>query len=257
MATIFCFSTTGNSLYIANTIAKSLESSVVSMSTPPACCDDDIIGFVFPVYFWGLPNTVASYIEKLKITNKNAYVFTIVCYGGKVSGVQGIVKQLLQQKGVALQYGKNIKSVENYLPRYNVNNTPELHQDVDDNINIICSDIKAKKKTKLERYTFLNKIVYSLYPGKDGSKDVHFSITENCTQCGICGNICPSKNIQLQQGKPIFLHQCEHCMACVHACPTHSINWKDTTQTKEQYRNPHIGAKELIAFCGGTQNNTL
>lgn|GEM_PF-5474137 len=51
MSTIFCFSSTGNSLYVAKSIAEKINADVLSMSKPVTSCSDDVIGFVFPIYF--------------------------------------------------------------------------------------------------------------------------------------------------------------------------------------------------------------
>ena len=55
MATIYCFSSIGNSLYAAKKISERIGAGLVSMTKSFGRCNDDTIGFVFPVYFWGLP----------------------------------------------------------------------------------------------------------------------------------------------------------------------------------------------------------
>lgn len=250
MAKIFCFSSTGNSLYVAKKIAEKINAEVVSMSEVLNSCNDDVIGFVFPVYFWGLPKIVEKYVQALQITNKNAYIFAIITYGGMVYGVQGILNRLLQQKGVSLQYGRNIKSVENYIPAYKVNDNEALHANVDKDISITANEIIARKQTKIEKHTFVNTIVNNFFPGMDGNCDKHFSVASSCTGCGICQKICPVNNVMLKETKSNFLHNCEHCLACIHACPTSSIEWKKSTQNKDRYCNPHINTQELISFCG-------
>lgn len=250
MAKIFCFSSTGNSLHIAKTMAKSLRAEVISMSGKPGICSDDLIGFVFPTYYLGMPVSVKQYISKLEITNKEAYVFAVVSYGGKVFGVLGQVEQLLRTKGLTLQYGKYIKSVENYLPLYTVNNQDEVHRQQDEEIGKACAQIVAREKINRERASVLDKIAYLSFPGRNGNNDRYFVVSSACTGCGVCAGICPRENIELQQGRPVFLHQCEHCIACMHACPSQAINWKKSTQAKERYRNPNVGAKELADFCG-------
>lgn len=250
MAKIFCFSSTGNSLYVAKKIADRIDAEVVSMSKAPISCGDDVIGFVFPVYFWGLPKIVEKYVQELQISDKNAYIFAMITYGGKVYGVQGALNRLLQQKGVSLQYSKNVKSVENYIPGYKVNNHSVLHQKVDKEIDIAVNEIIAKRQNKTEKYTFVNEIVFKFFPGKQGNCDMHFAVAPNCTGCGTCQKICPVNNVALQNGKPVFLHKCEHCLACMHVCPTCVVDWKKSTQNKERYHNPQINRQELISFSG-------
>jgi len=42
--------------------------------------ESDKIGFVFPVYFRGLPHMVKKFVGDLK-TNKNTYFFAVANYG--------------------------------------------------------------------------------------------------------------------------------------------------------------------------------
>lgn len=246
MATIFCFSSTGNSLYTAKRIAKEIDGRVVSMSNPPSKCEDDVVGFVFPVYFWGLPRIVKRYVRELQMTNRNAYVFAVATYGGKVYGVLGELKSLLYQKGILLHYGRNLKSVENYIPSYKINDSEAFRQRIDDNIGEIISEITGAMHTGIQRFTILNQLIHSLYPGPDS--DQFFTVSDVCTGCGICEKICPVSNISIEHERPIFQHVCEHCLACVHNCPTNAIVWKQKTKGKGQYRNSQIKLDELISF---------
>ena len=41
--------------------------------------------------------------------------------------------------------------------------------------------------------------------------------------CGACVDICPQKNIKLQDKKPTFGKDCIGCMGCVFHCPSDAI----------------------------------
>lgn len=250
MATIFCFSSTGNSLYAAKKIAEAISADVVSMTKPAAVCGDDVVGFVFPAYFWGLPKIVERFILSIDITNKDAYIFTVVTYGGTISGITGIVKNLLKKKGLELSYGANLKSVENYIPGYVVNDSEELHKSADENLAVISIEIAERRRNRPESVTPLNKLIQAAFPGKRGDCDQFFIISEKCNGCGVCQGVCPASNITIENGKPNFKHDCEHCMACIHACPSNAMEWKQSTAGKQRYRNPHIGLQELQSFSG-------
>lgn len=253
MATIFCFSTTGNSLYVAKKMGERIGADVVSMSKPVPNCSDDVIGFVFPVYFWGLPKTVARFVKNLQIQNKSAYIFAITTYGGKTVGVTGALNQLLLPGGVFLQYSGKIKCVENYTPMYKINDTPEVHQKTDLEIVAAGEKIAAKQTNRPERYTFLNRFAQSTFPAKRGDCDQNFLVQSSCTGCGACEAICPASNIVLQKGQPAFQHRCEHCLACMHICPADAIRWTPKQKGSGRYRNPHVGRKELMEFCGAAK----
>lgn len=251
MAKIYCFSSTGNSLHIAKTLAKYLPGEVVSMSAAPQTCEDEVIGFVFPVYYWGLPKCVVQFIQDLQINAAHPYIFALPCYGGKALGVLGQVGQLLRAKGLQLAYGKYIRSVENYILDFATNNEEEVHKIQAAETLTACADIAYRVQEETDDTSLESRQVYQGYPGHKGDCDRNFLVEDGCTGCGVCAGICPSHNIAIQEGRPVFQHHCQHCIACLHACPAAALQWQDRTQGKARYRNPHIPPAELIQFCGG------
>ena len=245
MATIYCFTSTGNSLYAANKIADKIDAKVLSMKEP-ALCEDDVIGFVFPCYFWGVPRRVERFVSKMQITNKDAWVFAVYTCGGPVFGVLGSLKKILKSKGIRLRFSSRIISVTNYLPEYEVKDSEALRQKIEARIQKVAEAVHDRKTNWIPAITLMNRLVYKAYP--DENCDQHFSIASTCNGCGICGNICPAGNIIMEAGKPGFQHKCEHCLACLHNCPVCAIDWKDKTQNKRRYRNINVSQDDLIAF---------
>lgn len=253
MAAIFCFTSTGNSLFTAKRLAEKIGSNVKPMNNSLIQIADDIIGFVFPVYFWGLPRMVERFVSEVQITNKNAYVFAVVTSGGPGFGVLGRLKKLLQQKGVRLQYGARIISVSNYLPEYTPKDSTELRQRIDKKIIEITGALNRRQTNRIQAFTFINKIAYHFYPNEDS--DQYFTVAPSCTGCRTCQKVCPAKNITMKADRPDFLHKCEHCLACIHNCPARAIDWKEKTQGKDRYRNAELSLDNLISFnCMETPN---
>ena len=67
---IFYFSGTGNSLAVARELAKRLNEPLVEMASshtaPPYVSPDapaGVVGFVFPVYAWGMPHVVEDFLK--------------------------------------------------------------------------------------------------------------------------------------------------------------------------------------------------
>lgn len=252
MARIFCFTSTGNSLYTAKEIADKIDAVVEPMSKKAVPCGDDVIGFVFPVFFWGLPRIVERFISSLQITNKDTYIFAIATCGGPAVGVLGIVKKLLELKNVSLHYGVNLQSVGNYIPGYKVNDSEAIKGKVDERIAKIASDIKDRKTNRPLVFLPMNKLIYKFYP--DANSDQFFNVASTCMGCSTCQKICPVDNISMNHGKPEFQHNCEHCLACVHSCPVCAIDWKQKTQEKTRYRNAGITLDDLISFKNDKQD---
>ncbi len=248
MASIYCFSSTGNSLYTAKRIAEEIGAAVLPMTTENSVCDDDVIGFVFPVYFWGLPRIVSRFIAKLQINLKDAYVFSVVTYGGSGPDVSGLTNKLLQAKGVRLNYGGSLNTVTNYVPEYTVNDSEARRIKTEAELERMIVRIKNRESNHLPSFTAINSFINRFCPSEDS--DRHFSVSPNCTGCGTCQKVCPVGNIVMENDRPQFLHRCEHCLGCLHNCPAAAIDWKSKTKGKKRYRHPEISLEELAALTG-------
>ena len=245
MATIYCFTSTGNSLYAAKQIAGKIGGKVLPMSGT-SVCDDDVIGFVFPNYFWGLPRMVERFTESIQFSNKNAYVFAVITCGGPAPNTLGPLKKILYRQNIRLSYGAKLRTVTNYLPGYEAKDSEALRSNVADKITRIAKSITNREKKQIGTAAFPNKQIHRFYPGVESDKD--FSVAPSCSGCAVCQKVCPVGNIVIKAGKPDFQHKCEHCLACLHNCPAAAIDWKDKTQGKERYRNANISLDDLIAF---------
>jgi len=216
-------------------------------------CNDEKIGFVFPAYFLGVPKIVERFVQNIEITNPDVYVFAVVTHGGWIHGVSGIFKRQLSKKGVVLNYSAKIKTVENYIPIYKVNNSDEIHVKVRNNIEAIANEINGGKTNKAEMVTPVNPFMRHFFPGKNADCDKYFVVSDACADCGICAKVCPMNNITYSEQKPVFHHNCEHCLACIHLCPEEAIEWKKKTIGKERYRNPNVKLSELEDFIKGEE----
>lgn len=248
MTTIYCYTSTGNNLYAAKMIADKTGGNVAPMSGEAVECGDDVIGFVFPVFFLGLPRLVERFITNLRISDKNAYTFAMVTYGNVGVGVVSKVASLLREKGIALRYGVSVRSVENYIPSYKINDSEELRTEFGRRIGEIAEAVNRRESKRGSAFTIINRLVYKFYP--DAGSDRDFSVVTSCTGCSICMKICPAENIQMVSGKPEFLHKCDHCITCVQNCPSQAINWKGKTEGKQRYRHATVSLDDLISFYG-------
>ena len=67
-------------------------------------------------------------------------------------------------------------------------------------------------------------------------KDRAFAAGAACTGCGRCAQLCPTNNIVLRSGKPVWGGNCTHCMACISYCPTEAIEYGKKSVGKPRYR---------------------
>ena len=245
---IFWFSGTGNSLYAAKRLADGIgDASLVSMAraVPPDSLggDGEKIGFVFPSYYCNLPRIVRSFAEKIKIKD-GTYLFAIVTMGGLGQGSIAVLETIFKQKNLRLDYARGIRMPPNYVINYNpadntkIGRTFEKAEKKLREMSLqIKSGVQSVKKIKL--------ISDKLYKNIE-TLDLGYFTENTCTSCGQCAKICPVANIKIENGKPIWLHHCEHCVTCISWCPAQAIQYGGKTKTRRRYRNPAITVNEIM-----------
>lgn len=243
---IFYFTGTGNSLKVSKDIAKEIGNcDVIPMSAykeKEISSDYESVGFVFPVYAGGPPAYVQKFVANKDFSlNKSAYYYAVATYGAFQGNSLYMINEILKRKNILLNAGFGVRMFRNYVIAYDMPSNVEKHQmRSQKKINIIAQKIKQRINTALPKKSrkLFEKINQSTaeYPTMD--KD--YTISDDCFSCGLCKKVCPVDNIEMLDGKPVFKHNCEQCMACIHACPKRAINYKDKTQNRGRYINPDI-----------------
>ena len=128
---IFTFSATGNSLHVAQCVAETLHAQVNEIDkcleqknlTFNITSKNISIGFVFPVYFWGLPTIVRQFVELLTLEGeKPAYVYDIVTFGTSLGEVHQQLRLSLSKKGITLNGNFGVRMVDVWTPMFDVSN---------------------------------------------------------------------------------------------------------------------------------------
>jgi ferredoxin/flavodoxin len=253
---IYYFSATGNSYYIAKNLGEKLGDAEV-ISIPKAIKEGinisgEKIGIVFPVYCWGVPRIIKTFVEKLPNIKDN-YVFAVCNGGGFPGGTLKQLAQLLNKKGISIKAGFTLKMPGNYIPLYNafsLEKQKALIAKSKIRFEEIALTVQAEAEHKLEINSwivnFLFKQIYNLSLPNFPKIDKCFSVDDNCNGCDICTKICPVENIELKDRKPVWKHNCEHCLACLQWCPKEAIQFKNKTQKRTRYHNPEVKLQELL-----------
>lgn len=251
---IYFFTGTGNSLKVAEDIAKVLPDSElvaihrdVDIEIPR---DLDRIGFVFPVYFWGLPSMVADFLRNAHFPEQgSSYYFAVATNFGIVGNAIRIASTLLLEKGIRLNYSAGIRMFGNSVTHYNMSKrVDKITRKSDKKVSSIVNNIKNNKTKKVRSIIRPIYGSYLNYVCRVHTTDSEFNINNNCISCGICRDVCPAKNITLETGQPVFHHRCESCLACIQHCPKRALNYKDKTQNRRRYTNPQVGYKKIANY---------
>jgi NAD-dependent dihydropyrimidine dehydrogenase PreA subunit len=252
---IFYYTGTGNSLWSARLLAERLDNAKLApmkAADPFAAGDADAVGFVFPVHVWGVPGAVLQFLEKLAL-KPDVYYFALAVNAGQVSRTLVQLRGLLAGRGARLAAGFSIVLPSNYIPwggaapaeRQNTrfaNTRAKLHT--------AAACITNRESGPIEKGPLWQRIVftaiYQMTLKQVHKMDKDFWCDDKCNACGICVRICPARNIELQEGKPVWRHHCEQCLACIQWCPQEAIQFGKKTPAYERYHHPEVQLKDMI-----------
>jgi ferredoxin len=216
------------------------------------------VGIVCPVYDAGLPVIVAEFATRLSLAGTR-YVFAIVTLGG--TGVSALhqLSHIIQKKNSrALDAAFAVKMPGNFPP---VHRPPQgKERDViltaaDKQLKEISARIK-KGEQVTPGFSLLSSLMhlatYRFFAGAVHAGDKDFSVSDACTSCGTCTQVCPVKNIVIEKGRPVWQHHCEFCCACLHFCPVEAIDLHSMRGTKGRgrYRHPALKVDDMKVQAG-------
>jgi len=257
--TIYYFTGTGNSLQVAKDISLGVQTSkLVSMSANIYNVSDfnpqGMVGFVFPVYYCGLPQLVQEFISAIDLTNAS-YVY-IACTYGKTGGNAGCLsqaKRIFKSKGKALNAAFYVQSVDNFIlwswdipPLSKHGALHEKARKKSECIARIVSDTRNHYDWSITEYIGPILFRYDHFYNTVNSNDTAFCSTDSCISCNLCADVCPTDNIDMRNGQPVWKSEtCQRCLACLHLCPSACIQYGAITRKRHRYKNPHITIAEL------------
>ncbi len=253
---IYHYTGTGNSLWTARTIAGKLgDAEVVSMTTAgdgPVAGDAEVVGLVFPVHIWGVPRRVRAFIDRLAGA-KPGYVFAVAVNAGQVSNTLVQLEKLLAKRGITLAAGFSVVMPSNYIP-WGGPGTAEAcaarYAAAEKKIAAIADAVRGSRTMPVEKGPLWQRIVFTWVYNSSFNRvpemDKSFWTDEKCTSCGICAKVCPSGNIALDGGKPVWSHRCEQCLACIQWCPREAIQYGKKTEKYARYHHPEVTVYDMM-----------
>lgn len=246
---LFYYSGTGNSRYVAEMLSRSLDEPLVSITSVDArsvVFTGNTLGFIFPVYSWGVPPIVLAFIKGLnyefieRINNKDVWM---CCSCGDETGKapQMFIKAF-RKRGIDAKGAWSVIMPNNYvlLPGFDVDSL-EIRKRKLKEAPARIADIASKvRRGKMEidvtsgSLPSLRSAVYPLFV-RFGISTRKWSVSDACISCGKCVSVCPVHNIRLENGRPSWGKNCLSCCACYHYCQVKAINYGNVTQGKGQY----------------------
>ncbi len=243
---ILCFSSTGNSRFVAEKIAKKTNDDIINLNDKiknndySSVSTDSRLVIVTPTYAWRIPRIVTEWIEKTKISGVNGVWFVMTC-GGEVGNAEKYNKLLCEKKSFEYKGTAQIVMPENYIAMFDAPQVDEARKivnkalsDIDKAIDCILNNQPLSKISISFKDKILSGIVNDVfYPVCVKSND--FYATDSCVSCGKCVKLCPLNNIESVNGKPVWHNNCTHCMACICYCPVEAIEYGNKSKGKPRY----------------------
>lgn len=263
---MYFFSGTGTSLAAAKEIQKNCNGWDIYhinkvLKNPGYTTDADEIGFIYPLYFGTVPDIFMEAVKNMTFTNCK-YSFTIVTSGGGSNGYAiKHLKEILELKGVSLNYGESLGLNSNYIIAdyyKSINKQGKALQKAITNFESklvkISNDIETRKN-RIRRASYLAYKIPHLISG-DVSKEVYnlwdrdYSVTDSCKGCKACEKLCPVDNISIVGDRPVWQGKCVVCMGCIQSCTQKAIDFQSKCQNKNRFFYPNVSVNELIKKMG-------
>lgn len=253
---IYYYSGTGNSAYAASELSRMTGEKSDPVSIPKALrhthldiYTDEYLGFVFPIYSWGIPPIVLNFIEKLPAELFERRYVWAVCTCGDEAGaaMRKFAKAVKKVSGKAPDLMMSLIMPNNYvlLPGFDVDSSVVADRKLNEaprRLRYISDTIRQKlpcvRDVHEGSFPTLRSLVYPLFK-RWGINPRRWHVSNKCVACGKCSRICPVDNIVYDShGHPVWGDNCLSCCACYHVCPHRAISYGKMTKGKGQYMFP-------------------
>ena len=245
---IIYFTGTGNSRYVAESIAKQTNDEIVNANEyikngkRAEFRSETPFVFVCPTYAWRIPGVFSDFIESGSFTGSNDVYFIMTC-GTDIGNAEIYLKKLCDKIHMQFNGVAKVLMPENYIAMYPVPTESEIEQIIkkaDKSIPKVSKVIMERKVLYKERIGIIanlkSRIVNPVFCSAFVSCK-KFNSTDKCIGCAKCAELCPLNNIELLNGKPVYGNKCTHCMACICACPVEAIEYGKKTVGQQRYYN--------------------
>lgn len=255
---ILFFSGTGNTASLVKVIKSTLEANGNTVEARKLesgwftnADEFDYFIFASPKHYEYIPlffiKWINTNVNKLK-SNVHGAVFLT---GGAdmATGYTKLIK-ILEKKNIYVNSTKTIKMASNYTLVSNKDFNEVKASESCKEGEKIARDFAisiSNNKGNLEKASYLMeclcKNVSFAFGKRVHRSSKHFSISDECINCKICENACPTQNIALTKNKKKFGEKCIMCTRCLNICPKNAILYKGNRV--KQYR---VNIKEIEKY---------
>ncbi len=265
---IYYFTGTGNTLAAARKLAAVTGGALIPIAPfkdePFVYSGAEAVGVVYPVYYAGPPAIVCEFLEKLKFEGR-PYLFAAATFGGSAGRSFTMIREIMRGKGMEMDACFGIHMPQNAFKKP-WERQDKLTAQAEKRAQKVAEAVLRRKKGTHHANALLEMMMKPMngpvrkasrkavaeFAGESGElefndlirlSDKNFEATEECSVCGLCEKVCPTCNIQMQGGRPVWLHRCENCLACAHWCPERAI--RGGVIGAYYYRHPDLKTEDM------------
>ena len=245
---IFVYSSTGNSLHLAQAIASEIGDDVTNILDVPDGPVDvsmyDRVGFVSPVYFFNMPRILRAFIDRIVAREGQTFYLVLTC-GSTPDRACKKAEKYFRKRCLALIHSFAYRMPENYIALFSPPKEDSIERMLDSVSGYareVAEHLSSESCVISEHIGMLG--LLSLFG--DTAYDMMrrtkgFHIEGECSRCGLCENVCPDGAIVVKDDGPQWVvSKCQHCMGCINRCPSGIIQYKGRTQKRGRYVNPRV-----------------
>lgn len=245
---IVWFSGNGNSRLVAHRLGELLGEQIISMTD---CRKDSLAGerrviWVFPVYSWGVPPVVMSFLKTVDLPENGEHYLVLTC-GDDIGFTDKQWRHCLQGRGAICKSAFSVIMPNTYvlLPGMDTDSESVVKQKLaaaSERLRFVAKAIRSKAAIDADVRrgscaVLKSKVLYPLFV-RFMMSPKPFHATDRCTGCGKCARHCPEKNISMKENNPTWGKNCALCLGCYHVCPHHAVAYGLRTGSKHQYHSP-------------------
>lgn len=265
MKTILYFSGTGNSKYIASSIADGIDSRCYSIENKKVgfkqiIADSNNLIFIYPIHGSMPPPIMQDFTTRYKdiiFSKKIAIIAVQAMFSG--DGARSITDFLNSNNDY--YYSKHITApfnISNFncnIPGLKIKDITKMDKaqtKMDKQIDSVIEDLNndVHKLVGFNRFSkLLGMTQNTSFPKVISNAANNFDVNhEQCIICNKCVRHCPVENIINSDGKIIGTGNCISCYRCINECPTNAISvfFKKHKKPRIQYSAPRYRKRNKL-----------
>ena len=172
----------------------------------------------------------------------------LTTFGTSPGGALADIGRILKKKDIGALYFDRIPTVENYIALFGPQSakTQALRSAMQkEATERVARNILAKTENNINLFRPFSCFVSSLFSLGKQIFYKRYRLSDSCTGCGICAEVCPVAAIKMQDKRPVFTGKCEHCQGCLNWCPQIAIQFGRLGPQTPRYHHPGISAAEI------------